>query len=706
VRGAAVLRSRGRLPWFGSSARRTARPAMTTDTLPAPTVATPVRRLGHLPGLDGLRGIAVVLVLLYHLEVAGFSGGFLGVDIFFVLSGFLITSLLLGELHSRRTISLANFWLRRARRLLPAVLVMIAVVVMLAPTIAATAQGGLRWDAVTSVGYVVNWRFVVTGASYAAESSDPSMLGHLWSLAIEEQFYVLWPLVVLIGGRSLQRRARPSTRAITLAVFASAIAASAGSLALAFDRFDPSGAYFATHTRVFEPLIGAALAVAVSPAQYSPAQYSPARYSRDRDGATGWHDSVTFLAGALVVTLAVVTLTFRDWRYYQGGALVVSLATAAMIAAIVRRTPIAALITDGRAVGVLGRVSYGLYLWHWPVIVWFDEERTGWSGAPLLLTRLALIAALTTASYVVIERPIRRGRVRDIDLTARIVFPAFAAAAALVVAVTFVATRDSEPLPDYLDEGGGVRQVAGNGELPALALVGDSVARSLAPGIEGQARATDRAYAQATFGGCSVGQLVRVDEHGDPFHSSQRCIEDTRTAFDALVSGPDPDVVIWYSQRERYGVEFGGEVLAAGSPAWRDAVFADWDATLDRLTAGGATVALVLPAYGDGTSTTACEDDGAEVILARDRCRSDTGALTGGSLRAFYREWAVDHEDRVVVIDSVPLVCGDTDPCASTIDGTPLRPDDGIHFSPQGARLVAPRLLDEIDRAVAKRASV
>ncbi len=657
-----------------------------------PAAPTTERRLGHLPGLDGLRGVAVLLVLLYHLDITGFDGGFVGVDMFFVLSGFLITSLLLAEQHAHRGVDLVAFWLRRARRLLPAVLVVLAVVVLLAPTIDASLRGSLRWDAITSIFYVVNWRFVLTGASYAAENSDPSMLGHLWSLAIEEQFYVLWPLIIAIGAHLV--RGRHDARRLGLIAMGTAAAGSAVLLAAGYDRFDPSGAYFATQTRVFEPLFGAFLALAISPRQY--------RSQRATGRATLTADALVVACIAAIAWCAT-QLDFRDIRYYRGGAIAISLATCLLVVTIVERNRLTSLVLDLAPLRLCGRVSYGIYLWHWPVIVWLDADRTGWTGGGLLAARLAVIAALTAVSYVCIESPIRSGRVRGVVLGPRIAFPAFGATALVVVALTFVGTSGAEPVPEYLSEDGGVRDTDGDAPADAqvYAIVGDSVARSLAPGLEAEATKRDLGYAQATFGGCSVGQLLRLDENDDPFSNAARCVEETRAAFDALVAHSDPDVVLWYSQRERYAVEVDGEALAAGTREWATAVFADWDGTLDRLTASGARLALVLPAYGNGGHTELCEGDDPYALLEREECRADNGALTGGPLRAFYRVWAAGHGDRVVVVDATPIVCSGEDPCPAEAGGVALRPDDGIHFSEAGAAWVAPRLLDAVDTALA-----
>src|SRR5689334_13976989 len=169
------------------------------------TPLIPLRSSGHLPGLDGLRALAVLAVLLYHANVSYAPGGFLGVDLFFVLSGFLITSLLLGELRESGRVDLKRFWLRRARRLLPAVAVVIAATLVAAELLARDDLVKTRADAIASALYVNNWHQIAASHSYFAASGRPSLLQHLWSLAVEEQFYLLWPLVLVMGLALLRR---------------------------------------------------------------------------------------------------------------------------------------------------------------------------------------------------------------------------------------------------------------------------------------------------------------------------------------------------------------------------------------------------------------------------------------------------------------------------------------------------------------------
>jgi hypothetical protein len=276
-----------------------------------------------------------------------------------------------------------------------------------------------------------------------------------------------------------------------------------------------------------------------------------------------------------------------------------SCAIGMVITAIVMQARCANALLSFYPLRIAGEVSYGLYLWHWPVMTWLNSDRSGLSDPLLKVVQVLLICLLTWLSFVIIETPIRRGKIGRINLSPKIVFPTILVSIATIATIAVVTTWGAPTTPEYLSEEGGVEYQQGSGET-TYALIGDSVARSLGPGFQEELNKRNIGYAQATFGGCSVGQLLRVDQNGDPFSNSQRCIEQTRQQFDDLVEKYSPDVIIWYSQRERYAVEVDGRFIAAGTPEWETAVFADWDQTLQRLSSKGARIVLVLPIYGVG----------------------------------------------------------------------------------------------------------
>ncbi len=348
-------------------------------------------RLTHLPGLDGLRGLAVIGVLLFHGGFTTFKGGFLGVSIFFTLSGFLITSLLLREHQAHGTISLRAFWARRFRRLMPAALAGLLVACAYGAVFASPEQlVTLRTDVLAALAYVANWRFVLADKRYADLFAAPSPVQHFWSLAIEEQFYVVYPVLVYgclrLGGR----------RALTAVLGALAVVSVVLSFALSgnFDRV-----YYGTDTRAFELLVGALFALWWS----APEAGGPVRLPRPVREALG--------VAALAASLAAWTIVDQTASYLpKGGFAVQACVTAALLVAVTSPTFVARALgwSPLRAVGL---VSYGLYVYHWPVFLALDAERTGLGKYPLFGVRMLVTVAAALASYVLIEQPIRRGRV-------------------------------------------------------------------------------------------------------------------------------------------------------------------------------------------------------------------------------------------------------------------------------------------------------
>ena len=231
------------------------RPSLSPSSVATP--ASPEVRLSYSPGLDGLRAIAVMAVLLYHADLRWLPGGFLGVEVFFVISGYLITALLLAEWHQKGSINLKEFWLRRARRLLPALYVLLVVSMAFAVVFLPGEVAGLRAEAIAAVGYVTNWFLILGQESYFESVGRASLLEHLWSLAVEEQFYLIWPLLLALG---LGVGTRYRRRKLILAAALVGAAGSAVAMALMYTPgVDPSRIYYGTDTRATGLLCGAAL---------------------------------------------------------------------------------------------------------------------------------------------------------------------------------------------------------------------------------------------------------------------------------------------------------------------------------------------------------------------------------------------------------------------------------------------------------------
>lgn len=379
----------------------------------------------HLPGLDGLRGLAVIGVLLFHGGFSWAKGGFLGVSTFFTLSGFLITNLLVREWDRSDGIDLGNFWIRRFRRLLPAALIAIALVGVVWWRIGTAEQlNNLRADMLAALGYVANWRFLTGGQSYADLFLSPSPLQHFWSLAIEEQFYVIFPVFVIVvmkfGGRRLLT---------TLLVIATAF-----SLILQVAlRNSVDRVYYGTDTRAAELLVGCLLAVWWSGRQRAPV----GRHGRtDGEQPALWIDA---LGGLAIVGMfwAWFTVPESSMGLARGGFPLYACATTAIIFAATRP----GLVTTFLSIPVLrwaGLISYGLYLFHWPIFLVLDSERTGIDNQLVLFAlRMSVTIAIALASYFLVEDPIRRGTMLK---TGRSALIAALAGAVVVASLAFVVT--------------------------------------------------------------------------------------------------------------------------------------------------------------------------------------------------------------------------------------------------------------------------
>jgi peptidoglycan/LPS O-acetylase OafA/YrhL len=355
--------------------------------------------LGYLPGLDGLRAIAVIAVLLYHAEISWMPGGFLGVEVFFVISGYLITSLLLAEHRYTHHTDVRAFWLRRARRLLPALFALLLAVTTYAVLFLRDEVAGLRGDVLAALSYVTNWYLVFSDQSYFEAVGRPSPLLHLWSLAVEEQFYVVWPLLFGLGMRRLGR----TTFLRVIAI--GALASSALMWLLYTPEGDPSRIYYGTDTRASGLLLGAALAFVWSP-------------TRLRDGisrgATWVLDGIGVVALALIVRMFLEVNEF-DGSLYRGGFLTLDVLTVLLIAVTVHPAArLGKLWLSARSLQWVGVRSYSIYLWHWPVyVVTRPDVDVPLSGFPLLVLRLAVTAVLASVSYKYVEQPIRHGALRE-----------------------------------------------------------------------------------------------------------------------------------------------------------------------------------------------------------------------------------------------------------------------------------------------------
>lgn len=354
----------------------------------------PIRR--YMPGLDGLRALSVLAVIAYHLDLKWAQGGLLGVGIFFVLSGYLITDQILLEWKTYRRLSLMDFWLRRIRRLLPAMICMLGFVAVWLIGSDPPLFQALKGEFLSSLFYVNNWYLIFHEVSYFESFGPPSPIGHLWSLSIEEQFYLVWPIVLVIGIKLAPRRGK-----LMLWLLAGA-AVSALAMAVIYEPgTDPSRVYYGTDTRAFALLIGAALAVIWPSWKLNGAISTSARSLLDVSGSLG-----------LVILMILIfgTNKLDDWLY-RGGFLFIALLTAAITAVLVHPASRLGKIMGCEPLKWIGKRSYSLYIWHYPVMILTNSAANVEAGGlGRVFLQLAISLLLSALSYKYVEEPIRRGK--------------------------------------------------------------------------------------------------------------------------------------------------------------------------------------------------------------------------------------------------------------------------------------------------------
>jgi peptidoglycan/LPS O-acetylase OafA/YrhL len=364
----------------------------------SPTSATrPARRATHLPGLDGLRGLAVAAVVAYHLGLSGSKGGFLGVDVFFVVSGFLVTMLLSAELAKNNRINIKEFWVRRIRRLMPALFGLLAACGVIYGFRVQEKLAAGRLDLAAGAVYFSNWRMILSSTSYFDQLGRPPLTRHLWSLAIEGQFYLAWP-VVLVGLAYVSDNNRK--RMAWLTGLLGVLSITWGAVLFRPD-LDPSRVYFGTDTRLVAVLFGAALALVLTP-------NGQLRVPTPRE------HRVLSVAGVIgLAALGTATVFVGDqWAsLYRGGfGLVAAITVVVVWASVSPGTPLARLLST-KVLTTVGVRSYSLYLWHWPVVAMTQsglDVSVTTNRWVLVAIRLGISAVLTEISYRLIEVPFRQ----------------------------------------------------------------------------------------------------------------------------------------------------------------------------------------------------------------------------------------------------------------------------------------------------------
>lgn len=349
----------------------------------------------YMPGLDGLRALSVIAVIAYHFNFKWASGGLLGVGIFFVLSGYLITDQIIDQWKRDKRLDLKQFWIRRARRLLPVMFVMLAFVAVWLILFDRSRLIALQGDFISVALYFNNWWLIFHNVSYFESFGPPSPIGHLWSLAIEEQFYLIWPLVLIIGLHTVKQRYK-----LILLTLVGAIV-SALAMALIFTPgMDPSRVYYGTDTRVFALLIGAALAIAWPSQNISTTISHRSRNILDLTGG---------IALFIIIIMILLTNEYGDFLYY-GGLMLLSILSAILIAVLAHPASRLAQLMGCKPLRWIGVRSYSLYIWHYPVIMLTNPTiDTGESSGLRVVLQLGASLLLSSLSWKYVEEPIRHG---------------------------------------------------------------------------------------------------------------------------------------------------------------------------------------------------------------------------------------------------------------------------------------------------------
>jgi peptidoglycan/LPS O-acetylase OafA/YrhL len=630
-------------------------------------------RLEHQPALDGMRGLAVAGVLLFH--GGKLAGGFLGVDAFFVLSGFLITSLLLVEAR-RGGVALRSFWARRARRLLPALAGMLSGVALYAVFIAKPDElATIRGDALATIGYVANWRAIATSRDYWALFRKPSPLDHTWSLAIEEQFYILWPLVVAL--LAYGRRGTAAARRVLVVSATLALASLVWTLVI-YNPANPSRVYYGTDTRSASILIGAALAAWL--ALRGPVRARPARIALEVGGA-----------GALVLLAVAWTRSSgSSSTLYRGGLFACAIATAAVIATAVhpRRGPIQRVLSF-RPLRALGVISYGVYLWHWPIYLVLSAPRVDIGGWSLLAVRVAASLAVAVLSYRLVERPVRYPTrswpaprrvalaLTSVTVVVASILVATAGASQPRVVVADQIRRAPPPLPPAQAHVVGRKPVL---VPPRVLVVGNSIALYAAD--EGFKRLQTTPRLDVLNLG-SIGCRLLPEETRTRYPSGDMYVSQSnvcRNNWALAVSLYRPNLVVLLVADPTDAVhEIDGHWTEPCRPLYDAVLETELHDQIHLLASKGATVVVTTAAYAGlpGKSPTWFQHNDCQNAIFRRVAASEPHAIMADIFT-----WMCPHMDQ---------------DCDTHLGAVVLRPD-GVHFRDASARALAAWLIEQAQR--------
>ncbi len=638
------------------------------------------------PDVQGLRAVAVVLVVLFHAHVPGLSGGYVGVDVFFVISGFVITGVLLRERASTGSTSILGFYGRRVRRIIPAATLVIITAVVVSYVLLGQLSGNqtaddARWASV----FLINVHFASTGTNYLSSQLPPSVLQNYWSLAVEEQFYLVYPTIFLVvaclsRGLSLRRRL---VAVLGIAVVVSFVAS------IIQTKSNPTAAYFSPLPRIWELALGGLVALTTVSLRRVPPHVA------------------AMLSWTGLVAIVLAAFDFSSSTAYPGWAVALPVVGTALVIAggVAKPAYGAEAILRMRPFHWMGLVSYSLYLWHWPVLtIAAEHSRTGTLSVWSSLWWLVLSLGLAIITYLVLENPIRRSRLLITRRWASLALGACLIASSLTVATVEIHLHDtgalatpglanlatSNPCPAppqaELTSLRGTGPAASHRTVARILLVGDSTACTMLPGLEAVGAPVGVRIENAAVIGCGVvsGEIAPYIVDGRNVNIDSRlCQSRANAAETRAVRSGRPNIVLWASTWERSSLEVRdgdhSKVLTKGSPQWYAVLNTRMQQRVRQFTASGATVVMLTqPPFVDvGNPTGPTPQD-------KDFER----------LNAMLTEFAT-HTSHVRLINLSPYVCPSGPPCPQVVDGVGLR-GDGAHYTGEGSLAVARWIMPQL----------